>query len=123
LELDLVAQRDPVGAHRGDLGLEAGPAAINGTAMHPHQAEAAALVPPWHVGKHAQQLPVGGLRDKRRMVQGMDQFPQPGRPETVVPVQERLGRSLVGGLRGRTFTASPLRAMTKWPVRRLRPRA
>jgi hypothetical protein len=44
LELNLVAQRDPVGAHRGDLGLEAGTAAINGTAMNPRQAEAAALV-------------------------------------------------------------------------------
>jgi hypothetical protein len=28
----------------------------------------------------------------------MDQFPQAGRPETVVPGEERLGRSLVGGL-------------------------
>jgi len=36
--------------------------------------------------------------DQRRMVQGMDQFPQARRPETVVPGQERLGRSLVGGL-------------------------
>ena len=43
-ELDLIAQRDPVGAHRRDLRLEAGTAAINSTAMHPHQAEAAALV-------------------------------------------------------------------------------
>ena len=31
-----------------------------------------------HVGEHAQQLPVGGLGDKRRMIQGMDQFPQAG---------------------------------------------
>ncbi len=28
----------------------------------------------------------------------MDQFSQPGYPETVVPGQEHLGRSLVGGL-------------------------
>ena len=43
-EFDFVAQRDPVGADRGDLRLEAGTAAINSTAMHPHQAEAATLV-------------------------------------------------------------------------------
>jgi hypothetical protein len=77
-ELDLVAQRDPVGAHHGDLRLEAGPAAINGTAMHPHQAEAAALV-------EAQRIDV---------VVGSDD-PQAGTP---LPP---------GQLRGRTFIASP----------------
>ena len=43
-------------------------------------------------------MPVGGLGDKRRMIQGMNQFPQPGPPQTVVPGEKRLGRSLVGGL-------------------------
>jgi hypothetical protein len=32
------------------------------------------------------------------MVQRIDQFPQAGYPQTVVPGQERAGRSLVGGL-------------------------
>jgi hypothetical protein len=32
------------------------------------------------------------------MIQGMNQFPQPGHPEMVVPGEERPGRSLVGGL-------------------------
>jgi len=43
-ELDLIAQRDLVGAHRREVRLEAGTAAVSSTAMHPHQAEAAALV-------------------------------------------------------------------------------
>src|SRR5437016_9600553 len=43
-ELDLIAQGDAVGAHRRDLRLQARPAAINSTAVHGHQAEAAALV-------------------------------------------------------------------------------
>ena len=43
-ELDLIAQGDAVGARRRDLRLEAGPAAINSTAVHGYQAEAAALV-------------------------------------------------------------------------------
>jgi len=55
-------------------------------------------VAPWHVGEHAQQLPTRCLGDERRMVQGMDQFSQAGRPQAVVPGQERLGRRLVGGL-------------------------
>jgi hypothetical protein len=150
-ELYLIAQGDAVGAHRRDLRLQAGPAAINSTAVHGHQAEAAALVetqrinvvvcrndpqpcapllpgqlpdrldqrcarttplligvqsedlalPPVerrHVGEHAQQVPVGGLGDKGRMIQGMNQFPQPGPPQTVVPGKKRLGSSLVGGL-------------------------
>jgi hypothetical protein len=64
------------------------------------QGEDLALLPvlPRHVREHAQQMPAGGLYDKRRMIQGMDQFPQPGHPETVVPGKKRLGRSLVGGL-------------------------
>ena len=33
---------------------------------------------PRHVRKHPRQLPVGGLGNKRRIVQGVDQFPQPG---------------------------------------------
>jgi hypothetical protein len=44
LEFELVSQRDPVVAHERDLGLQAGPAVINGTAMHAHQAETATLV-------------------------------------------------------------------------------
>ena len=32
------------------------------------------------------------------MIQGMDQFPQTGHPETAMPGEERLHRSLVGGL-------------------------
>ena len=72
-ELDLVAQRDPVGAHRGDLRLEAGTAAINGTAVHPHQAEAAALV-------ETQRINV--------VVGGND--PQPGAP--LPPAGGRFGR-------------------------------
>jgi hypothetical protein len=51
-----------------------------------------------HVGEHAQQVAAGGLGDKRRMIQGMHQFSQAGRPETVVPGKERLGNGLVGGL-------------------------
>ena len=51
-----------------------------------------------HVREHAQQVSAGGLGDKRRMIQGMNQFPQPGPPETVVPGKKRLGSSLVGGL-------------------------
>jgi hypothetical protein len=43
-------------------------------------------------------VPAGGLGDKRRMIQGMNQFPQAGHPETVVPGKERLGSSLTGGL-------------------------
>jgi hypothetical protein len=43
-------------------------------------------------------MSVGGLGDKRRMIQGTNQFSQPGRPETVVPGKKRLGSSLVGGL-------------------------
>jgi hypothetical protein len=46
------------------------------------------------------------------MVQGMDQFPQPGRPETVVPVQERFGHSLVGGLPRTHLHRITLSAMT-----------
>jgi len=150
-ELDLIAQEDAVGAHRRDLRLQAGPAAINSTAVQGHQAEAAALVetqrinvvvcsndpqagapvlpgqlpdrldqrgarttplligvesedlalPPvarQHVREHAQQMSASGLGDKRRMIQGTNQFSQPGRPETVVPGKKRLGSSLVGGL-------------------------
>ena len=150
-ELDLIAQGDAVGARHGDLRLQPGPAAINSTAVHGHQAEAAALVetqrikvvvrgdypqahapllpgqlpgsldqrgtrttplligvesedlalPPVvrrHVGEHGQQAPAGGLGDKRRMIQGMNQLSQAGRPETVVPGKERLGSSPVGGL-------------------------
>jgi hypothetical protein len=150
-ELDLIAQGDAVGAHRRDLRLQAGPAAIYSTAMHGHQAEAAALVetqrinvvvcsnypqtrapllpgqlpdrldqrgarttplligvesedlalPPVvrrHVREHAQQVSVGSLGDKGRMIQGMNQLSQPGPPETVVPGKKRLGCSLVGGL-------------------------
>lgn len=37
-------QRDPVVAHERDLGLQAGPAVLNGTVMHARQAGAAALV-------------------------------------------------------------------------------
>jgi hypothetical protein len=33
-----------------------------------------------------------------RMIQGMNQFPQPGHPQSGVPGEKRLGRSLVGGL-------------------------
>jgi hypothetical protein len=64
------------------------------------ESENLALPPvvPWHVREHAQQMPVGCLGDKRRMIQGMNQFPQPGPPQTVVPGKKRLGRSLVGGL-------------------------
>jgi hypothetical protein len=150
-ELDLIAQRDAVGAHRRDLRLQPGPAVINSTAVHGHQAEAAALVetqginivvrgnhpqarapllpgqlpgrldergarttplligvqsenlalPPVvrrHVGEHAQQVAVGGLGDKRRVIQGMNQFSQPGRPETAVPGEKCAGSGLVGGL-------------------------
>jgi hypothetical protein len=50
------------------------------------------------VREHARQVPAGGLGDKRRMVQGMSQFPQPGPPQTVVPGKKRLSSSLVGGL-------------------------
>jgi len=64
------------------------------------QGEDLALLPvlPRHVREHAQQLPAGRLGDKRRMIQGMDQFPQAGPPQTVVPGEERPGRSPVGGL-------------------------
>src|SRR5216110_1798608 len=43
-EFELVSQRDPVIARERDLGLQTGPAVINGTAMHAHEAEAAALI-------------------------------------------------------------------------------
>ena len=64
------------------------------------QGEDLALLPvlPRHVREHAEQPPPGGLGDKRRMIQRVGQFSQPGPPEAVVPGQERLGRSLVGGL-------------------------
>jgi hypothetical protein len=78
-ELDLIAQRDPVGARRRDLRLEAGPAAVNGTAVHPHQAEAAALV-------ETQRINV--------VVGGND--PQPGAP---VPPGQLPGRLDQGGPR------------------------
>jgi hypothetical protein len=32
------------------------------------------------------------------MIQGMNQFSQPGHPETAVPDKKRLGSGLVGGL-------------------------
>ena len=59
-----------------------------------------------HVREHAQQVPAGGLGDKRRMIQGMNQFPQPGPPQTVVPGQERPAAAWSAASRGRTFTAS-----------------
>ena len=43
-ELDLIAQRNPVGAHDGDFRLQVGAAAINGTAVDSSEAKAAALV-------------------------------------------------------------------------------
>lgn len=52
-------------------------------------------VVPWHVREHAEQMAAGGLGDKRRMIQGMEQLPQAGHPETAVPGKKRLGRSLV----------------------------
>jgi hypothetical protein len=64
------------------------------------QGESLALPPvlPRHVRNHPRQLPADGLGDPCRIVQGMDQFLQPGRTQTVVPGQERPGRSLVSGL-------------------------
>jgi hypothetical protein len=66
---------------------------------------------PRHVGEHAQQLPAGGHRDKRRMIQGMDQFSQPGYPKTAVPGKKLPGCRLVGGpprtdLHGTNVTAT-----------------
>jgi hypothetical protein len=55
-------------------------------------------VPLRRVREHPQQMSVGGLGDKRRMVEGMDQFPKAGRTDAVVPGQERLDRSMVGDL-------------------------
>ena len=54
-------------------------------------------VPRRHVHEHPQRLPVGGLGDKSRIIQGIDQFSQTGHPETVVPGKKRPGRRLVGG--------------------------
>jgi hypothetical protein len=64
------------------------------------QGEDLALPPvlPRQVREHTQQLPADALGDQRRMVQGMGQFSQPGHPDTLVPGQERPGRSLIGGL-------------------------
>jgi len=64
------------------------------------QGENLALPPvlPRHVCEHAQQLPLGGLGDQRRMIQRIDQFSQPGHPHTVVPGEERPGRRLADGL-------------------------
>jgi hypothetical protein len=64
------------------------------------QSEDLALPPvlPRHVREHAQQLPAGGHRDKRRMIQGMDQFPEPGYPKTALPGKKLPGRRLVSGL-------------------------
>ena len=42
--------------------------------------------------------PAARLGHQRRMVQGLSQPPQPGHPQTVVPGQERPGRSLAGRL-------------------------
>jgi hypothetical protein len=41
---------------------------------------------------------VGGLGDKRRVIQRMNQFSQPGPPETAVPGEKCAGSGLVGGL-------------------------
>ena len=48
--------------------------------------------------KEVEALPAGRLGDKRRMIHRVDQFSQAGPPQAVVPGEERLGRSLVGGL-------------------------
>lgn len=149
LELELIAQRNSIGARNGDLRLQIGAAAINGTAMHGDEAKAATLVktqriyvvvggndpkagaplprrqlldrldhggpravsllgsmksknltlmpvPPGHIREHSQQAPARGLGNECRMVEGMDEFPQPGHPGAVVPGEERLGRPLVG---------------------------
>ena len=68
---------------------------------------------PRHVREHAQQLPVGGLGDKSRIIQGMDQFPQTRHPETVVPGKKRLGRRLVGGLPRTNVHRTNVTAMEK----------
>jgi len=149
-ELDLIAQRNPVGARHGDLRLQVDTAAINGTAMHSDKAKAAPLVKtqrvnvvvggndpqtgasllrrqlldrldhgrprpvpllgsvqgqdlallpvrPGHIREHPQQAPARGLRDKRRMAEGMQDFPEAGHPGTAVPGEKRLGRRLVSG--------------------------
>ena len=43
----------------------------------------------------------------------MDQFPQAGPPETVVPGQKHLGRSLVGGLPRANVHCTTVTAMEK----------
>ena len=64
------------------------------------EGENLALLPalPRHVGEHPQQPLIITLGDKCRMIQGVNQFAQPGHPEAVVPGKERLGHSPVGGL-------------------------
>ena len=52
---------------------------------------------------------------QRWMIQGMDQFPQTGRPDAVVPGEERLGRSLVGGLPRTDLHRINTIAMTRLP--------
>ena len=149
VKLDLIAQRNPIGAHHGDLRLQIGAAAISGTAMHGDEAKPAALVkaqrihvviggndpkagapllrrqppdrldhggpravplpgsveskdlallpvPPGHIREHPQQAPARGLSHECRMLEGMDEFPQPGHPGAVMPGEERLCSRLVG---------------------------
>jgi len=50
-----------------------------------------------HIRERAQQSSACGLGDKRRVIQGMNQFPQPGRSQIVVPGRN-VCRHLVGGL-------------------------
>jgi hypothetical protein len=54
-------------------------------------------VPPGHIREHPQQAPVRGLGDNRRMVEGMEEFPEAGHPDAAVPGEERLGSRLVSG--------------------------
>ena len=84
-----------------------------------------------HVRQHAQQLPVIGLGNKSRIIQGMGQFPQARHPETVVPGKKRLGRRLVDGLprtnvhrtnvtaREKSAIALPFRQEARYRLRRL----
>ena len=77
---------------------QGGPRAVPLLARVKGENLALAPVLPRHVREHAQQSPFGGLDDKSRIIQGMDQFSQARYPETIVPGKKRLDRRLVGGL-------------------------
>jgi hypothetical protein len=72
------------------------------------QGENLALLPvlPRHVREHAQQLPAARLGHQRRMVQGMNQPPQPATRRLLCRARNAPAAAWSAASRGRIFTAS-----------------